>query len=508
MYSQVSHSESTTEDFIISPEENSSEFLPVSSPPAKHAIHKLASPTVYVPTQSKPSGEPVLGTDGIRGQVGQLITPQLFYELGFITGKQLPDGPILIGRDSRSGGVELMKAATAGLAKAGRDVWALGLCPTAAIQDIIKREQVAGGLIVSASHNPPNYNGLKVFGHNGEKLGGEPLENINNSLRVEAKESYLCSKFAVQDPGKVHKRPDLLLNYRQALLDSVEGLHLQYCKVVLDLCWGSATACGCEVFRDLGADVNVLHPLPNGREINKGCGTTNLKPLRDAVLDTGSDIGFAFSGDGASMLAIDSLGRIVNGDQIMYLLGSALRDSGELEGNRIIATEMSNLGFEQAWKLAGGEFMRTNVGDENVRVVMQEFSAGLGGEQNGHILLKRHEYCVDGLLTALQVATLLRSRGQTLADWMDQSYQPYPQKLINVEGLNPVQLSSWKKFSPLAEIKAQAEQALQGRGSVLIRASNTEPLLRIMVQAIEPGLMEFWSQKIENVARKLHDFQA
>jgi phosphoglucosamine mutase len=300
--------------------------------------------------------------------------------------------------------------------------------------------------------------------------------------------------------GTAHPRADLLDAYAASLIASVGEARLEGCKVVLDLCWGSATACGEAVFRALGAEPLVLHGEPDGRRINQGCGSTHLEALRCAVLASGAAMGFAFDGDADRMLAVDGRGRVVDGDQILYLWGSALREAGELPASRIVATVMSNLGFERAWTEAGGVLERTAVGDQHVHAAMEELGAGLGGEQSGHILAARHGMSGDGLLTALQVATLVHGRGQTLTDWMDGSWTPFPQKLMNVTVTDRGRRTGWQQCEPLRRAVEGAEQAMAGTGRVLVRASGTEPLLRVMVEAAEMEQVEHWASLLARTA--------
>jgi phosphoglucosamine mutase len=443
-----------------------------------------------------PLGEAVagFGTDGIRGRVGTAITPALALQVGYWSGLVLPaDAPVVIGTDSRSSGPMLVAALTAGLAAAGREVWQLGLCPTPAVPGTIRRFGAAGGLMVSASHNPPHDNGIKVFGPSGAKLSREQQEQIEQGLRGLAPQADAAELPA---SGTVAVRPDLLDAYRTSLLESVEGSRLVGVPVVLDLCWGSATACGEAVFRELGADLTVLHGEPDGSRINQGCGSTHLEPLRRAVVERGAAMGFAFDGDADRMLAIDGRGRVVDGDQILYLWGSSLRAAGQLPDDRIVATVMSNLGFERAWQEAGGCLERTAVGDQYVHAAMEQLGAGLGGEQSGHILSARHGMSGDGLLTALQVATLVHGRGQNLADWMDGSFTPYPQRLVNVTVPDRERRTGWQRCEPLRQAVERAEQAMAGRGRVLVRASGTEPLLRVMVEAAEQEQVDRWCEEL------------
>jgi phosphoglucosamine mutase len=441
-------------------------------------------------------GTAAFGTDGIRGRVGQLITPALALQLGYWCGRVLPaDGPIVLGMDSRSSGPMLVAALAAGLTAAGRDVLDLGLCPTPAVPGAIRQLGASGGLMVSASHNPPHDNGIKVFGACGAKLGKEQQVAIEAGLQAgEAADA------GFRADGRLQARPDLLADYQQRLLDSVGERRLDGCRVVLDLCWGSATSCGEAVFRALGAQITVLHGSPDGARINQGCGSTHLEPLRRAVLEQGASMGFAFDGDADRMLAVDGRGRVVDGDQILYLWGQALMAAGELPDNRIVATVMSNLGFERAWQQRGGLLERTAVGDQYVHAAMEELGAALGGEQSGHILSARHGMSGDGLLTALQVAALIQAQGGSLADWLDGSFRPYPQKLVNVTVLDRARRTGWQGCQPMAEAVAAAEAAMAGSGRVLVRASGTEPLLRVMVEAAEAADVDHWSQHLAQLA--------
>ena len=455
---------------------------------AEPARHPLGAPL--------PPGTAGFGTDGIRGRVGQLITPALALQLGYWCGHELPQqGPIVLGMDSRSSGPMLVAALAAGLTAAGREVLDIGLCPTPAVPGAIRQLGASGGLMVSASHNPPHDNGIKVFGACGAKLGRQQQAAIEAGLHST---EPLGAGFRAD--GRLQARPDLLADYQRRLLESVGAARLEGCRIVLDLCWGSATSCGEAVFRALGADVSVLHGSPDGSRINQGCGSTHLEPLRAAVQEQGAAMGFAFDGDADRMLAVDGRGRVVDGDQVLYLWGQALLAAGELPGNRLVATVMSNLGFERAWQARGGVLERTAVGDQYVHAAMEELGAALGGEQSGHILSARHGMSGDGLLTALQVAALIQASGGSLADWLDGSFRPYPQKLVNVTVPDRARRTGWQTCEPLAAAVAAAEAAMAGNGRVLVRASGTEPLLRVMVEAAEAADVEHWSTHLARLA--------
>ncbi|MGC6482508.1 MAG: phosphoglucosamine mutase [Synechococcus sp.] len=457
---------------------------------ADHATPPLGVP--HHPSQV------AFGTDGLRGRVGTTITPALALQVGYWCGRLFPhEGPVLIGMDSRSSGAMVMAALTAGLTASGREVWTLGLCATPAVPLLIRRCGAAGGLMVSASHNPPHDNGIKVFGADGYKVCPELQRAIETGLRGEAAETDAVMTTAC---APAHHRPELLQHYRDALLASVPSQGLAGIKVVLDLCWGSATALGAEVFQALGADLTVLHGEPDGRRINVGCGSTHLELLREAVISSGAAMGFAFDGDADRMLAVDGHGRVVDGDHVLFLWGSALQDQGALPEQRLVATVMSNLGFERAWQARGGVLERTAVGDQHVHAAMVSSGAALGGEQSGHILSSAHGLAGDGVLTALQIATLCHQRQLSLAAWRDQSFQSYPQKLVNVRVADKERRTDWQACKPLADAVTHAEAAMAGHGRVLVRASGTEPLLRVMVEAAAQADVDHWSQHLAQLA--------
>ena len=455
---------------------------------AEAAIHPLG----HLPKPSQIS----FGTDGLRGRVDTMLTPALALQVGYWCGRVLQaEGPVLIGMDSRSSGSMLVAALTAGLTASGREVWTLGLCPTPAVPGLIRRYSAAGGLMVSASHNPPEDNGIKVFGATGSKVSPERQQAIEAGLR-----SGDGAGIALAASGVAHHRPELLDDYRASLLSSVGQHRLDGVPIVLDLCWGSATACGAEVFAALGADLTVLHGDPDGKRINVNCGSTHLEPLRRAVIEKGAAMGFGFDGDADRMLAVDGQGRVVDGDHVLFLWGSVLQEQGQLPDQRLVATVMSNLGFERAWQARGGLLDRTPVGDQHVHAEMVRTGAALGGEQSGHILSSSHGLAGDGVLTALQLASLCHAQQLSLAEWVDQSFQAYPQKLVNVRVENRERRKGWADCAPLHSLVQEAEASMAEDGRVLVRASGTEPLLRVMVEAADQAVVDHWTSRLAAAA--------
>ena len=451
-------------------------------------------------------GSPVLsegkhfGTDGIRGKAGTFLSPALALQLGYWTGKLLEkEGPILIGKDSRESGDMLTSALSAGLTAAGRDVWTIGLCPTPAIPCLIRKFNTAGGIMVSASHNPPGDNGIKIFEASGCKINKELQNDLENHLQgCEISTAENKSKAY----GKSYKRFELLEIYEETLIESVKERSLNGVSIILDLCWGSATANGKSIFKKLGANITALHGEPDGKKINVGCGSTNINLLRQAVLEKGADMGFAFDGDSDRMIGVDGEGRLINGDHVLYLWGLELKERNLLPGNRLVSTVMSNVGFELEWKAKGGILSRTPVGDQNVYAEIINKGAYLGGEPSGHILSSINNYSGDGLLSALQISTICKNKGLSLSQWMDQSFKPFPQKLINVQFKRDANYDKWENCEPLNDAVLEAEAAIGGRGRVLLRPSGTEPLLRVMVEAQDPSLVNSWTKRIAELAEK------
>ncbi len=439
---------------------------------------------------------PKFGTDGIRGKVGTELTPTFLVKLGYLIGKVLErEGPILIGNDSRISNSMLVSALTTGLTCSGREVWALGLCPTPAVSGLIRKLNSAGGIMVSASHNPPEDNGIKIFNFDGLKINSKTQENITKKL----KEENIDDLFNNKSYGKLYYRNELLKFYREHLIASVSNKNLNGVKVILDLCFGSATAFGENVFKEIGAELTIINGEPNGHLINVKCGSTCLDPLREKVLENQADMGFAFDGDSDRMLAIDGKGRVIDGDHILYLWGQFLQEEKALPENRIVGTIMSNLGLERAWTERGGILERTPVGDQNVHAEMIAKGATLGGEQSGHILSASNGFCGDGLLTALQLSTICHSKQLTLAEWRDKSFKAFPQNMVNIPLPKNINYNRLRESDSIQKILLQAEEQMGKNGRVVIRESGTEPLIRIMVEAESQNLANLWSNNIAKV---------
>jgi phosphoglucosamine mutase len=443
----------------------------------------------------------LFGTDGIRGKAGALLTAPLALAIGYWAGLVLRaetdyPRPIILGRDPRNSGTMLGSALAAGFGAAGLDVWDLGMCPTPVVSIITAQVRALGGVMISASHNPPEDNGIKFFGGDGTKLSRQLQKQIEAALR---------GQVSLTASALPNHCPELINDYLQAVqapLIAQQAQPLAGLRVVLDLAYGAATRTAVPVFEALGAKVIALHEQPDGDQINVNCGSTHLETLREAVRTHDAALGFGFDGDADRVLAVDSQGRIVDGDYILYLWGSELLSQGQLPGNLIVSTVMSNLGFERAWLAKGGKLVRAAVGDQYVQAEMVNYGASLGGEQSGHILCPHYGISGDGLMTALHLAALVCRSGSTLATLVDQSFATYPQILRNVRVEDRERRLGWKTCEPLQMAIAVAETAMGDQGRVLVRASGTEPLIRVMVEAATPEMVEHWTSHLVAVVEQ------
>ncbi|MBF2067570.1 MAG: phosphoglucosamine mutase [Calothrix sp. C42_A2020_038] len=444
---------------------------------------------------------PLFGTDGIRGRVGDLLTAPLALQIGFWTGIVLHShainpGPVILGQDSRNSSDMLAMALSAGLTAAGIEVWYLGLCPTPCVAYLTSISQAIGGVMISASHNPPEDNGIKVFSALGGKLSKELQAEIETGLRgtyVPAVPKLKC--------GRHYGRPEMVAEYAETLVKPLRSTPLSGMKIVLDLAWGAAVGLGASVFKSMGAEVVCMHNKADGDRINVDCGSTHLESLQEVVLEHGADIGFGFDGDADRVLAVDNTGRVVDGDYILYLWGNSLVSKQQLPDNLIVSTVMANLGFERAWNKLGGKLVRTAVGDQYVQAEMIKTGGMLGGEQSGHILCRHYSITGDGLLTALHIAALVRESGVTLSELVDQSFTKYPQILKNVRVEDRNKRMAWQECQPLMDAIATAEVAMGDNGRVLVRASGTEPVVRVMVEAEDAELTQYWTDTLVAVAQ-------
>lgn len=460
----------------------------------------------------------LFGTDGIRGCVGvdELLNAALALQIGFWAGQTLRANtdqlaPVILGQDSRNSSDMLSVALAEGLTTAGVEVWNLGLCPTPAVAHLTRVSEAMGGIMISASHNPPQDNGIKFFDSFGTKVSTLIQAQIEAGIRGRwdsygiqcdelKREIIFCDS---QSLGKQYYRPELIAEYVDAVRKPFQSKHnLVGMRIVLDLAWGAAVNTAPEIFKAMGAEIITLHDRPDGDRINVNCGSTHLATLQQVVKENNADLGFAFDGDADRVMAVDSHGQVVDGDYILYLWGQALRQQQMLPNNTIVSTVMANLGFENAWVGSGGKLIRTGVGDQHVHGKMVELGASLGGEQSGHILCPYYAVSGDGVLTALHLSALVKKSGSSLSQMRMDSFQSYPQLLKNIPIEDPERRLNWQECEPLQRAIAQAEASMGKEGRILVRPSGTEPLIRIMVEAANMDQVQHWSNILVTCTEK------
>jgi len=437
------------------------------------------------------------GTDGIRGRVGVApLTPDFVLKLGWAAGRVLGNGKsgarVLIGKDTRRSGYLFESALEAGFSAAGMDVGLLGPLPTPGVSVLTQALRAQAGVVISASHNPHYDNGVKFFGADGGKLS----DDIERCIEAQMEQEMQC--VAPEKVGAARRIDDARNRYVSHCLVAYRGPRLAGLKVVIDCANGAGYQTGPEALDRLGATVFPIHNQPDGFNINEGCGSTHLESLRAAVVSRQADLGIALDGDGDRCLMVDSEGRDVDGDEILFVLANERLRQQVLQGP-VVGTLMSNLGLEIALKSRGVGFRRAKVGDRYVLEMLKAEGGMLGGETSGHTLCLDRCNTGDGTVTALQVLEVLAHSGCTLRELVDGMHK-YPQVLINV----PVT----GKAAPIldaAPVKAsvqQAEAQLGSRGRVLLRASGTEPLVRVMVEAEAQALAEDSARMIADCVRE------
>jgi phosphoglucosamine mutase len=418
------------------------------------------------------------GTDGVRGVANQELTPELVLALGRAAARVLPATQFVIGRDTRRSGPLLESALVAGLTAEGADVIALGVVPTPAVAWVAARDGIAGA-VVSASHNPYQDNGIKLFGPGGHKLSDEVEaaleEELHRILRHEAVPAPRTGDaIGTVDAGTVDVDA-----WTTSVIDSIDGRRLDGMALVVDCANGAASHVAPAVLRALGAEVAVLHADPDGTNINAGCGSTHPEDLQRAVLDHGAAVGIAFDGDADRALAVDAGGQLVDGDQIIAITAIDRHQRGLLARDTVVVTVMTNLGFRLGMAERGIEVLEVPVGDRYVLEALADDGLVLGGEQSGHVIFADRATTGDGLLTAVQLLDVVARTGRPLAALAEAAMTRLPQVLRNVR----VDGGAAEAVAAVADEAAAVEQELGPRGRVLIRPSGTEPLVRVMAEA-------------------------
>lgn len=437
------------------------------------------------------------GTDGIRGVANREITAGLALRLGSAAAKVLSSRPhgvsVLVGRDPRISGDMIESALAAGFASRGADVILVGVIPTPGVAYLVKETDADFGCVISASHNSVEYNGIKFFGPDGEKLPDATEFEIEKHLDDPLDEELPTGK----NIGRFYRRPERLEFYIEGIKKSVRT-DLTGMKLVVDAGNGAASITAPRVLRELGAEVVELACAPDGVNINEHCGSLYPEKMLQAVVEEKADAGLCFDGDADRVIMGDAGGKMVDGDAIMAILGIHLASRGELPGGRVVATVMSNLGLEVALKQHGLLLDRTEeVGDRYVAERMRETGAAIGGEKSGHIILSRHTTTGDGLLTGLQVLEAMQSQNRSLGQ-LAAVITEYPQVLRSVR---VAEREGWNQNPAIQDAVAHAAQALDGRGRIHIRASGTEPVIRVMAEGPDAGEVESLVDSVCGVVR-------
>jgi phosphoglucosamine mutase len=422
----------------------------------------------------------LFGTDGVRGVANAELTPELAFRLGEAAGHFLGDrgrGRIVVGRDTRKSGEMLEAALVAGLLAGGADALLCGIVPTPAIALLVRKLEADGGVVISASHNAPEYNGIKLFSRDGFKLPDE-LEDEIEAFCEDPREEWV--RPTGDGVGRIVHVDDALSRYVAHSIAAVD-VDLTGLTIAVDCGHGSAGEATPKALRQLGATVIAINCESDGMDINVGCGSTNLQPIIDVVRSQHVDLGIAHDGDADRVLAVDETGAEVDGDAIMAICAAHRHEHGMLPLDTVVSTVMCNLGFEIAMRERGITVIKTKVGDRYVLEQMQTSGATLGGEQSGHIIFLDHNTTGDGLVTALQLAGVMKATGKPLSE-LRTVMRRYPQVLVNVPVADRARMAT---SAALAEAIHDAEKELGDAGRVLVRPSGTEPLVRVMAEAAD-----------------------
>lgn len=439
------------------------------------------------------------GTDGVRGEANVELTPELAFKLGRFGGYVLSQHEeeiplVFVGRDTRISGEMLEHALIAGLLSVGIRVYKLGVIATPGVAYLVRTEKASAGVMISASHNPALDNGIKFFGGDGFKLDDD--RELEIEALLDATEDTLPRPSA-QGLGTVMEYPEGLRKYQEFLVST--GVQLEGMHVVLDTANGAASTSARQIFADLGAQLTVIGENPDGLNINDGVGSTHPEHLQEKVREIGATIGLAFDGDSDRLIAVDENGEIVDGDKIMYIIGSYLSSKGLLEKNTIVTTVMSNLGFHKALDAKGIHKEITAVGDRYVVEEMRKSGYNLGGEQSGHVVIMDYNTTGDGQLTGVQLTKIMQETGKKLSE-LAAEVTIYPQKLVNIRVENSMKDKAME-VPAIREIIEKMEAEMAGNGRILVRPSGTEPLLRVMAEAPTHEEVDYYVDTIAAVVQ-------
>ena len=419
------------------------------------------------------------GTDGIRGEVGKSpITADFLLKVGWAVGSVLKEqnenASVIIGKDTRVSGYLFESALEAGFLSAGVNVGMLGPMPSPAIAYLTQAFGATAGVVISASHNPYQDNGVKFFSSKGVKLNDETQKAIEKKI------SMPMSSVGSASIGKARRYEQALGRYIEFCKSTFDkSCDLSNLKIIIDCANGATYHIAEDVFSELGASVSMINNTPDGYNINRDCGATDTKHLQKEVLENNADLGIAFDGDGDRLIMVDHKGQKVDGDELVFIIANAWKESGDLISNKVVGTKMTNLGIQLAFAEIGVSFIEADVGDRHVMDELIEHKAVLGGEGSGHIICLNKSTSGDGIIAALQVLEVMSKTGKTLLE-LKSKMTKYPQVLINVKTDTKVNLQEESKLSQAINA---VESKLSKTGRVLVRESGTEPLVRVMVES-------------------------
>lgn len=444
----------------------------------------------------------LFGTDGVRGIANEELTPQLAMQLGqagaYVLSRENKHKPtIMVGCDTRISGDMLANALMAGACSVGANAVYVGIVPTPAVAYLTRKYKVDAGVVISASHNTVEFNGIKFFDGSGYKLPDSLEDEI---------EALICNglpdiKFPIgAGVGKIKYRTDAREEYINHAIQSVK-VELQGMKIVVDCAEGASFYTSVETLKELGAEVVAIHNNPDGTNINANCGSTHMSELQARVVYEKADLGLAFDGDADRLLAVDESGKVVDGDQIMAIVGLHMKNYGKLKNDTIVATVMSNLGFFIMGEKNGIHIEQTKVGDRYVLERMREIGASLGGEQSGHVIFLDENTTGDGLLSALHLLQVIVETKKPLSE-LSQVMEVLPQALVNAKVPNHKK-EKYMDYPEIAEAIEELNNKFAGTGRVLIRPSGTEPLVRVMIEGKDKNMIEEEAKKLAELIQNI-----
>lgn len=444
----------------------------------------------------------MFGTDGVRGVAGTELTIELATKLGqagaYVLTKEKSHKPtIMVGCDTRISGGMLANALMAGICSVGANAIYVGVAPTPAIAYLTRKHKVDAGVVISASHNPMEFNGIKFFNGEGYKLSDELEDEIEALIKNDMKDIDFPTGAGI---GKIDYRFDIVDEYVEFEKETVP-VDLSGLKIVIDCAEGASSYTSVKALKDLGADLIAIHTEPDGTNINADCGSTHMDELKARVVSEKADVGIAFDGDADRMLAVDENGKMVDGDEIMAICGNYLKSKGRLAKDTIVVTVMTNLGFSIMGKEQNINIEKTKVGDRYVLENMKENGYNLGGEQSGHVIFLDDNTTGDGLLSALHLLQVMVDTGKPLSE-LAKVMEVLPQALVNAKVPNDKK-ESYMEYSDIAEAIAELEKKFAGEGRVLIRPSGTEPLVRVMIEGKDQKVIDEEAHKLAELITKV-----